>query len=107
MLIQITTYKYEKNYYAIYVYIYIYIYAIDNIYIYIYIYDNRVVTRRCLFNQKLIKKTSPCHDSVIIYQNQHVEQTLSYVLLTTYIYIYIYIYLLTASTPLRKDTGVS
>ena len=39
---------------------------------------------------KWIYKTSPCHDSVIIYQNQHVELTLHYVLFTTYIYIYLY-----------------
>ena len=35
-----------------------------------------------------MKKTSPCHDSVIIYENQHVELTLQYVLLTIYIHIY-------------------
>ena len=35
----------------------------------------------------LIKKTSPCLDSVIIYQNQHVELTLK-LCFVHYVYIY-------------------
>ena len=37
---------------------------------------------------KLIKKTSNFHESFMIYNNQLVELTLQYVLLTIYIYIY-------------------
>ena len=35
----------------------------------------------------MTKQTSPSHNSIIIYKNQRVEQTLQYVLSTIYIHI--------------------